>query len=71
MHRFDCKHNNKFPLDIGQFKHCKIFEEQDGFNKLEEFVEKNETRHQELVTIIKENINEWRKQTTQFMEGKF
>ena len=55
-----------FVLDIYQFDHCKFFEEQGGFDKLEKFVDGKIERHQKLVTIIKQNIDAWKNQTTQY-----
>ena len=51
--------------------HCKFFEEQGGFDKLEKFVDGKIERHQKLVTIIKQNIDAWKNQTTQYIGGKF
>ena len=47
-----------------------MFEEEGGFAKLDEFVNTDIERHNELATAIRQNVNKWNDQRKLNIEGK-
>ena len=47
-----------------------MFEEEGGFAKLDEFVNTDIERHNELATAIRQNVNQWMNQRKLNIEGK-
>ena len=50
--------------------HCRLFEEEGGFAKLDEFVKTDIDRHNELASAIRQNVNQWKDQRKLNIEGK-
>ena len=54
--------------DIDFSDHCKLFEEEGGFAKLDQFVITDIERHNELASAIRQNVNKWKRKLN--IEGK-
>ena len=61
---------NIFILDANRDNHCKGFVLNEGFDMLEEHVNKEIERHQHLASKIRENINDWKDQKRHKKLGK-
>ena len=56
--------------DINFSYHCELFEEEGGFAKLDQFVNTDIERHNELASAIRQNVNQWKDQRKLNIEGK-
>ena len=59
-----------FILDALHAHHCKVFIEEDGFDHIEKYVNKEIERHQHLASKIKGNVDAWKDQRRQNFLGK-
>ena len=63
----------KFSITITDIRfshHCGLFEREGGFAKLDEFVNTDIERHNELASAIRQNVNKWKDQRKLNIEGK-
>ena len=56
--------------DIAFSDHCELFEEEGGFAKLDEFVNTDIERHNELASAIRQNVNKWKDMRKLNIKGK-
>ena len=61
---------NVFFADIEYADQCELFDEENGFEKLDELVDHEIEKHTELATKIKENVAAWKKQREHYLRSK-